>query len=644
MTVPFRRAAAFTWSHVELQLLIVSACLLSAGFLVHLSGQPEWLRWLLVGGSAVLSSTRTAPEAWESLRSLRVNIDLLMFAAAGGAAILGHYEEGAFLLLLFGLGAAGEHLALGHARGAIRALADMAPDIAVVQHHDGSTSEVAVGSVDPGTEILVRPFDRIPLDGKVLAGETSIDESALTGESMPVAKAIGSDVFAGTLNGEGLVRVRTTQTAGETALARIMRLVAEAQSAKSPTQRFTERVERVYVPLVFILTACLLIAQPLFFEITWPVAFYRSMAFLTAASPCALAIGVPATVLCAVGRAARLGILIKGGGHLETLGKVRRIAFDKTGTLTIGHPAVTSVHSEEGVREEDLLRSAAAVEAEVRHPLADAIVSEARARGLSVPEVTHVRQVAGAGAEGMVEGRMVRVGKESFVVPMRDGGGAGGAGRELRAQKAAEEVQAATLRGESIVYVSIDGVHAGSFGLSDRVRNGTAAVLAGLRAIGIEEQIMLTGDHEAAAHRVGEAVGLDRILAGLTPEQKLTEIDHLRRRGGPVAMVGDGVNDAPALAAADVGIAMGAAGTDAAIETADVALMGQTLERLPTALMLSRMSVRITQQNLVIALGVILCVAPLAALGYANLGVAVLLHEGSTLVVVLNALRLLRHR
>ena len=636
------RAASFVWTTIELRLILFSGVLLIAGYAAHLTGQPEWIRWVLVGASAVLSSTRTAPDAWESLRGLEVNIDLLMFAAAIGAAALGHYEEGAFLLFLFGLGAAGEHLALGHARGAIRALADMAPDTALVLLPDGSTRETPVEDVAVGTEVLLRPFDRVSLDAEVIEGETSIDESALTGESMPVAKRIGSDVFAGTVNGEGRLRLRTTQTVGETALARIMKLVAEAQAAKSPTQLFTERIERWYVPLVFVMTGAVFIAQPLLFEISWGVAFYRSMAFLTAASPCALAIGVPATVLCAVGRAARLGILIKGGGHLETLGHVQRLAFDKTGTLTIGRPAVMSVYVDPAFTEDDLLRSAVGVESQVQHPLAEAIVAEGLARGLSVMQASDVRQVAGAGAQGMVDGRLVRVGRAGYV-ESADQASAGSAKRSGPGAEA-QAVRDSAARGESVVHVSIDGRYAGAFGLADRVRAGTREVLERLRGLGIAEQIMLTGDHEAAGRRVGTEVGIDSVKAGLTPQDKLTEIDALRRRGGPVAMIGDGVNDAPALAAADVGIAMGAAGTDVALETADVAIMGQTLERLPSAVELSRWSVRVVRQNLIIALAVIVVVAPLAALGFANLGVAVLLHEGSTIVVVLNALRLLRYR
>ncbi|MBX3373181.1 MAG: heavy metal translocating P-type ATPase [Phycisphaeraceae bacterium] len=637
-----RRAAIFVVRQPELRRVAIAAVLLITSTVLLFSGGPVWLRFALCLSAGVLASTRTGPEALRTLRRLRVDIDLLMFAAAIGAAFLLHFEEGAFLLVLFGLGAAGEHLALGHARSAIRALSELAPETAAVEVADDVVQEQRVEHIAIGSIVILRPFDRVPLDGELIDGSGAIDESTLTGEPVPVVKEPGSPVFAGTLNGEVRLRMRVTKPAAESTIARIMRLVSETQANKSQAQLFTERVERWYVPLVFLMTGALLLAQPLLFEVPLGVAFYRAMAFLTAASPCALAIGVPATVLCAVARAAQIGALIKGGGHLEALGSLRAIAYDKTGTITIGHPVVAAVHPANGFSEADVLRLAAAVEREVHHPLARAVVGAAGERDLSIPAAADVRQVSGAGAEGRVEDRVVRVGRPGFIAA----GGATEHDRRRADAEATAQADAVDARdaGRSRVSVGVDGRFAGTIMLEDAIRPGMREVIARIRTMGVVRQVMLTGDHEAAARRVAEAVGLDAWEAALSPEEKLERIGRLRSELGTVAMVGDGVNDAPALAAASVGIAMGAAGTDAALETADVAIMGTTLERLPATFALAARSQRIIRQNLAIALGVIAVVAPMAAVGVAPLGVAVLLHEGSTLVVVANALRLLRAR
>lgn len=628
------RTIEFLRAQPDIAFALVGGLVLVIGWLVGwfapLGETPsEIARWSLLAVAAFLTSRKTFPEALESVRSFKVNIDVLMFAAAIGAASIGHPEEGVFLLFLFGLGAAGEHAALGHAERAVHALGELAPDTAQLVRATGEVETVPVEQVEVGAEILVRPYDRLPLDGEVIEGVSAVDESTVTGEPIPVEKRTGDAVFAGTLNAGGLLRVRVSKAAGESTVAKIMQMVAEARGEKSAAQSFTERVEAWYVPLVFVLTAGVFLVQPLVFEISWGVAFYRAMAFMTAASPCALAIGTPATVLCGVARGAKLGVLFKGGAHLESLGRVRAIALDKTGTLTAGKPSVHETHAEPGF--EDALRLAGAVESRVTHPLAEAIAEAARARFGALPEASEVTQTPGRGAAGVVEGVRVEIARA-------------GAGEDAAAWPVGvrETIERSEREGRTTAVVHIDGSPVAVIALGDEIRPSAAEAVARLRAGGVRTLVMLTGDRAGPAARVGEAVGVDLVRAELHPGDKVREVEALLREHGSVAMVGDGVNDAPALARATVGVAMGAAGADAAVETADVALMGNDLRRLADAHALSRRSSAVVRQNLAIALVVIALVAPLGAVGIAPLGMSVLLHEGSTIVVVLNALRLLR--
>lgn len=631
------RISHWAVSHVELSLTLLGGVMLLAGYLVgQLSASrgdaADVARWALLVFSAFLTSTETFPGAVRTLSRFRLDVDVLMFAAAIGAALLGHVEEGALLLFLFGLGSAGEHYALSRARKGIESLSRLAPDMAAVVRPDGSVERVAVGNVAVGDLLRVNPFERVPVDGVVVEGRSGVDQSAVTGESVPVDKGPGDPVFAGTLNTASPLTVRCERAASESTLARIIRLVEEAQSTRSPTQQFTDRVERYYVPTVFLATLALVVAPPLLWDVSFGVAFYRAMAFLTAASPCALAIGTPAAVMCAVARAARIGVLVKGGVHLENLAAVRAFAFDKTGTLTTGRLEVACVAAVPPWTEDELLRYAAAVEQASTHPLAVAVVEYARQRGLEIPDPASVEQVAGHGVRGVVAGRVVEAGRPASVWAL--GMPAALAHRDLPVG--------------AHVAVSIDGAPAGLIVLTDTLRPEAPEALRQLRRPmhqgggGAEAAVMLTGDRAAAAADVARTVGLDAVYADLLPEDKLERLRGLRGRFGSVAMVGDGVNDAPALAQADVGIAIGGAGSDVAIDTADIVLLSHDLRRLVETVRLARRSRRIIRQNLVIALGVIAVVAPLAALGFAHLSMAVLLHEGSTVVVVLNALRLLR--
>jgi Cd2+/Zn2+-exporting ATPase len=576
--------------------------------------------------------------ASHTVRSLRkgrfsFDIDLLMLLAAAGAAVLGQFTEGAFLLFLFSLAHAMEHYALGRARNAIKALSDLAPPKARIQR-DGGEVEFAVEEVNVGDIAIVRPGERIPVDGKIKRGRSAVNQAPVTGESVPVEKDIGAEVFAGTVNGDGALEVETTRAAGDRTLDRVVKLVAEAQTQKAPTQEFTDRFERYFVPAVLIADVLLIVVPPLFGWWPWSVSFYRGMALLVAASPCALALGTPASVLAAIAQAARNGVLIKGGAHLENLGTVRAIAFDKTGTLTIGKPEVTDVVAAEGVEGRELLRVAAAVERRSQHPLAQAVVRRAESDKIDLPEASDLESLTARGVRSNVDGQTVEIG--SLKLWESDGGDIPASIRD--------SVKKLQGEGRSIVVVKHGDRFLGTLGVADEPRANVSDVLNRLRKAGIEKLVMLTGDNHGVGDAVGKRVGVDEVKAELMPEAKVEAIRDLLKRYERVAMIGDGVNDAPALANATVGIAMGGSGTAVALETADVALMGDDLGKLPFAVKLSRKARGVIRQNLYLSMGVIAFLIAAATTGAFGIGLTVLVHEGSTLVVIANALRLLAVR
>ncbi len=561
----------------------------------------------------------------------RMDTDLLMLAAAVGAAVLGKWAEGAFLLFLFALGHAGEHYALDRARNAVGELGKLMPSTAWVKR-SGGLVEVAIDEVALNEIVVVRPGDRVPVDGLIVTGASTLDQSAITGESVPVAREPGDQVFAGTINQDNALDVRTTRLAADNTLARVMHLVTEARHQQSPTQQLTERFTRWFVPAVFIATALAIVIPFLWLGWTWTDSFYRGMLLLVAASPCALAIGTPAAVLAGVAQAARRGILIKGSLHLENLGRLKSVAFDKTGTLTTGQFSIVEIVPFSETSEQEILRVAAAVEDQSNHPLATAIVRHTKSCRLEFPAATGIENLAGRGVQALVEGRTVVLG--ALRAFSRDPSRPPPA--ELRATVARMEGA-----GMTTVIVRRDGLFLGVIGLADQPRASAKAALRRLGDLGIEHRIMLTGDNASVAQRVADELGIAEVRSELMPGAKLTLIRECQEKYGPIAMVGDGVNDAPALAAATVGVAMGGAGTAVALETADVALMGDDLAKLPYAVALSRFSSRIIKQNLAIALIVIVLLIAASAAGAIPLSVAVVFHEGSTVVVVLNALRLL---
>ena len=554
------------------------------------------------------------------------DIDLLMLLAAVGAAILGDWAEGAFLLFLFSLAHSLEHLVTGRARDAIRALAGLTPDVALVRR-DGADRELPIAEVVVGDLVLVKPGGRVPVDGKVSAGRSAVDQASVTGESVPVEKTPGDHVFAGTVNGDGALEITNERAVGDRTLDRVVKLVEEAQTQKAPTERFVDRFAAVFVPLVLVADALLIVVPPIFGWLSLSESFYRGMTLLVGASPCALALGTPSAVLAGIAQAARHGVLVKGGAYLENLGNVKAIAFDKTGTLTVGHPEVTDVVVLES-SEAELRRVAAAVERQSSHPLAQAIVRAYDSPKVLPSEATDVQNVPGKGIRAILDGETVEIGSL----------------RLFDAPPASVIDAVAGLEGKSVVVVRKGERWLGVLGVADKPREASKATLERLRALGVGPLVMLTGDAEAVGEAIGKTVGVDEVRADLMPEDKVAIVRAMLDRHGSVAMVGDGVNDAPALAHATVGIAMGGAGTAVALETADVALMGDDLGRLPFAVALARQASRTIRTNLYIALGVIVLLVVTAVGGWLKIGPAVVLHEGSTLVVLANSLRLLRFK
>lgn len=631
--------------------LVCGALTISGWGLTKVAAVPAVAPLLLFVAAYAFGAWFTVQEVVVALRARRFEIDFLMLLAAIGAAVLGEWFEGALLLFLFTLGHALESFAMGRAREAIAALQELVPETAIRLDPSGEEKEVPVGELVVEDRILIKPNTRIPADGFVVAGNSAVDQAPITGESIPVDKRPVPDprvvmlnagvlppehrVFAGTINGGGALTVVVTKPAAESAIARVVKMVAEAETHWSPTQQFTKRFERAFVPIILSVVVLLLFAWVVVEE-PWSASFYRAMAVLVAASPCALAIATPSAVLSAVARAARGGVLVKGGSHLEALGLVQAIAFDKTGTLTEGKPNLTDVVAISPATDVALLTTAVAVERRSDHPLAAAIVNAAATRlpaAASVPNATNVEAVVGFGVRAEVDGTTVLIGKP---------------GMFTRDDALPEHVEQAAKRlesdGRTVMVVKSGERFLGVLGVMDTPRSSARVVLEELHRLGVEETIMLTGDNQRVADAVAKAVGITVARGDLLPEEKVAAISELAGSSGGVAMVGDGVNDAPAMANATVGVAMGAAGSDVALETAGIALMADDLHALPFAVGLSRAARRIIRQNLWASLGMVAFLVPATILGFAGIGVAVTLHEGSTLLVVANALRLLAYR
>ncbi len=635
--------------NTELIFAILCGAALGTGYgLSYINTMPDWVSLSLYIIAYFLGGYFTAKEAVQTILKGGFEIDFLMLVAAIGAAILGAWAEGALLLFLFSLGHALEHYAMGKARKSIAALTSLAPPTALVVR-DGKEEEIHIEKLVLGDIIIIKPNSKIPADGVVIKGEGSVNQAPITGESVPVDKSPVPDpakdytneksikpqfrVFAGTINGASVLEVKVIKEAKDSTISRLVKMVNEAEKQKSPTQLFTDKFEKYFVPFVLILVSALCFAF-LVIDEPFSKSFYRAMSVLVAASPCALAISTPSAVLSGVARAARGGVLIKGGRPLEDLGSLNAIAFDKTGTLTEGKPQLTNAIPLNDISEEELLALAVAVEKMSDHPLAEAIVKGAmeKLKKQKIPEAHNVKGIVGRGVQAEVDGKKVYIGNKALFNKV---------GIPPEILKQVEDLEKG---GHTSMLVKRDKDFIGILSLMDVPRKEAKHVLSELTDLGIKKMIMLTGDNQQVAEAVAKQIGITDAWGDLMPEDKVKAVQKLDKSEKMVAMVGDGVNDAPAMAKSTVGIAMGAAGSDVALETADIALMGDRLESLPFAIGLSRKAKGIIKQNLWISLGVVGALIPLTILGIASIGPAVIAHEGSTLIVVFNALRLLAYK
>jgi Cd2+/Zn2+-exporting ATPase len=624
---------------------------------------PLWLPWALYALAYVAGGYYSVQDAWETLKQRQFDVNFLMIIAAVGAAAVGQPREGAVLMFLFSLSNTLETYAMGRTHASVRALLDLAPKEADV-YRGGQIVRVPVDDLRVGEVVLVRPGAQIPADGQVIRGDSAVDEASITGEAMPVEKRPGARAFAGTLNGQGALDLRVTTPVGDSTLARIVAVVRQAREQKAHSQDFTDRVIGQYYAYAVVGITLLAIVVPLlFFGWDVPATLYRAMTLMVVASPCALVISIPAALLSALASAARGGVLFKGGRHLEAAARVKVVAFDKTGTLTSGRPGVVAIipvgltDEKRTTQDQSVAASlavgpsslvppddqlgelteaqvqlcavAAAIERFSEHPLARAIVKGAQERALAIPAAEGFEAQTGAGANATVLGRSMRIGRPALFGQLTP--------------DVAIEVHAQETQGRTVVALG-DQQPWGLIAIADTVRPEAAAAVARLKQVGIARVVLLTGDNRHTAAAIGAALGVNEVRAELLPHQKVEAIKDLQARYGPVAMVGDGVNDAPALATAALGVAMGAAGTDVALESADVLLMADDLSRLPGALKLAKHARRIVRQNLAFAFTVMAVLMALAIVGSIPLPLGVVGHEGSTLIVVANGLRLLVRR
>ncbi|WP_448544431.1 heavy metal translocating P-type ATPase [Roseiflexus sp.] len=646
----------FMWHRPDTRLALIGAMMIIPGVILHelLAWRAIWIDALALA-ALVSAGVPIARSAWRSLIGSRtISINALMTIAAIGAVIIGAHVEAGLVMVLFAIGEAIEGFTAARARDAIRSLMSLVPETAL-RLRDGYETRTPVADLEVGDIIVVRPGERLPMDGVVRTGVSHVNQAPITGESVPVVKTPGADVYAGSVNGEGVLEVTVTHRAGDTTISRMIRLVQEAQDRRAPVQRMIDRFAGWYTPAVVAIAALAAIIPPLLFgqpfwnpspdETGW---LYRSLTLLVIACPCALVISTPVSVVSALSAAARAGVLIKGGAVLETLGRVRVVAFDKTGTLTTGRPALVAVRSVECREPEQneeasceacttLLELACAVEQRSEHPLAHAIVDAARMRGVmqNAPRATSVTALPGHGIMGEVNGRTVLIGSHRYFDETAPHPPA-------FCDRAGQDASA----GRTPLLVSVDGAFAGMLSIADAVRPEACETIVRLRQAGIRQVVMLTGDRQETAQAIAARVGIDDVRAGMLPEHKAAAVEELQRTCGAVAMVGDGINDTPALASATVGIAIGAAhgGTNQAMETADVTLISNDLRRLPFVFDLARTARRTITVNIAFSIGVKAVFLAIAALGLSTMWMAVLADMGTSLLVTLNGLRLLGMR
>ena len=625
-----------------------SAALLAGGFFAHWflhgsivdayaagNGKEEhifpWISILMYIGSIVTGAWFVVPKAVLSAKRLRPDMNFLMTVAVIGAAVIGEWFEAATVTMLFAFSLLLEHWSVGRARRAIAALMDLSPTVArYVCPNDGDILEKPVEQVPVGVTILIRPGEKIPLDGEVIKGSSTVNQAPITGESIPVSKKKGDEVFAGTINEDGALEVKVTKVAKDTTLARIIRMVEEAQSRRAPSEQWVEIFARYYTPAMMALAAAVVVIPPLFFAAVWVEWLYRGLVILVIACPCALVISTPVSIVSGMTAAARNGVLIKGGMYLEAAGRLRALALDKTGTLTYGHPEVQQVVPFNSHTPKELLERAAAMETHSEHPLARAILRKAQDEGIVVRGAEEFTAIKGKGAEAKINGKPFWIGSHRLMDEK---------GQETsEVHDKAKELEDA---GHSMVAIGNDQHVCGLITIADGVREDAAETIQEIKRLGVRKVVMLTGDNIGTASAVAKATGVDEFRAELLPEDKVQAVESLVSRFRQVAMVGDGVNDAPAMAVATFGVAMGAIGTDAAIETADIALMSDDLGKLPWLIRHSRRTLGTIKQNIIFALGLKLVFIALALVGMASLWMAIAADTGASLLVILNGLKLL---
>ena len=627
-------------------LTIASGAFLAAGFVTHAwfaggvanafgseglgitDHQVPMAARVLYGLSAICGAWFIVPKAWFALRTLRPDMNLLMTIAVLGAIGIGEWFEGATVAFLFAVSLLLETWSVSRARRAVEALLDLAPPTARV-FREGNVVELPPEQVAVGSRLLIRPGERIALDGIVRQGVSHVNQAPITGESVPVVKEPGAVVYAGTINGDGALEVETTKPAEDTTLAHIIRMVGEAQRKRGPAEQWVERFARIYTPAILALALAIAVVPPLLDQ-SWSVWFYRALVLLVIGCPCALVISTPVTVVAGLAAAARQGVLVKGGAFLEAPARIRAVAVDKTGTLTEGKPRVTAIFALAEHTEADLLARAAALESHTDHPLAHAILVFAAERQVAPLPVTDFRILQGKGATGRINGREYWIGSHRYL--------------EERSQETAElhaRLEQLSGAGQTVVVIGNDEHVCGLIAIADAVRSDARTVVQALHDAGVSPVVMLTGDNEPTARAIAALTGVDDVRAELLPADKVSAIENLVSKYGQVAMVGDGVNDAPAMATASLGIAMGAIGSDAAIETADVALMSDDLSKLPWLIRHSRRALSIIRVNIALSLGVKALFVVLTFAGFASLWAAIAADMGVSLLVIANALRLL---
>jgi Cd2+/Zn2+-exporting ATPase len=607
----------------------VSGALGSEGLGVADSVPPLVILFYL--GGIVAGVWQVFPKAWRAAVNMRPDINLLMTVAVVGAAAIGEWFEAATVAFLFSVSLVLESWSVGRARRAIAALMELAPPAARVRDVTGAETEVPPDQVEVGTIFIVRPGEKIPLDGRVVRGESDVNQAPITGESVPVEKSVDAEIFAGTINGNGTLEIECTKRAEDSTLANIIRMVGQAQSRRAPSEKWVEKFARVYTPVVMVIAVAILLVQPLLFGVSWPDGLYNALVLLVIACPCALVISTPVSVVASLAAAAKNGVLIKGGIFVEAPAHLKAIAMDKTGTLTEGKPAVVDVVPLSGHDETELLERAASLESQSNHPLARAIVAAANERNIKIPAADQFEIIQGKGATGRIEGKPFWLGSHRYLEE-----------RKQETPEVHEQLEVMQQAGRTVVVVGNEEHVCGFITLADTLRPTAAKTILQLRDTGIEHLVMLTGDNQGTADVIANEVGIDEVHAELLPADKVTAVESLVQKYEKVAMIGDGVNDAPALARATLGIAMGAAGSDAAIETADIALMADDLSKLPWLIKHSRQTLAIIRQNILFSLAVKALFVVLTFAGFASLWAAIAADMGASLLVIFNGLRLLR--